>query len=417
MADTHSALITNDAVVLGLLAIILGFIFKTSSSQNSFWVKFYKYVPALLLCYFLPSLLNTFGIVDGSASNVYYVASRFLLPACLILLTISIDLKAILNLGPKALIMFLTGTLGIVIGGPIAILIMSAINPEIVGGHGPDAVWRGMTTVAGSWIGGGANQASMKEMFEVGGDIFSVMVTVDVIVANLWMAVLLIMAANHKKIDAKTGADTSAIEELKNRVQKYHAEHARMPTLNDYMTIIAIAFGITGLAHFAADILGPYFGNNFAWASEYSLNSKFFWLIVISTTIGISLSFTKVRHIEAFGASKVATSFLYILVASIGLHMNVTAIFDNPGLFIVGGIWMLIHASLMLIVAKIIKAPLFYMAVGSQANVGGAASAPVVAAAFHPSLAPVGVLLAVLGYGVGTYMAYICGLMMQAVAP
>ncbi|ATC94116.1 DUF819 family protein [Pseudoalteromonas tunicata] len=417
MSASESVLITNDAVVLGLLAVILGFVFKTSHSQHHFWQKFYKYVPALLLCYFLPSLLNTFGIVDGNKSNVYYVASRYLLPACLILLTISIDLKAILNLGPKALIMFLVGTLGIVIGGPIAIIVVSMVNPEIVGGHGPEAVWRGMTTVAGSWIGGGANQASMKEMFEVGGDIFSVMVTVDVIVANIWMAVLLLMAANHKKIDAATGADTSAIEELKHRVEAYHAQHARMPTLNDYMTIIAIAFGITGLAHFMADILGPFFGDNFAWAQAYSLNSKFFWLIVISTTIGIALSFTKVRQIEAFGASKVASSFLYILVASIGLHMNVTAIFDNPGLFLVGIIWMLVHASLMLIVAKAIKAPLFYMAVGSQANVGGAASAPVVASAFHPSLAPVGVLLAVLGYGVGTYMAYICGLMMQAVAP
>ncbi|AYM87100.1 DUF819 domain-containing protein [Pseudoalteromonas agarivorans] len=417
MADTHTALITNDAVVLGLLAVILGFIFKTSSSENPKLKAFYKYVPALLLCYFLPSLLNTFGIVDGHSSNVYYVASRYLLPACLILLTISIDLKAIINLGPKALIMFLVGTLGIVIGGPLSILVVSVFSPDLVGGHGPDAVWRGMTTVAGSWIGGGANQASMKEMFEVGGDIFSVMVTVDVIVANIWMAVLLLMAANHKKIDAATGADTTAIEDLKNRVEQYHAEHARMPTLNDYMTIIAIAFGITGLAHFCADFLGPFFANNYAWAKEYSLNSKFFWLIVISTTIGISLSFTKVRQIEAFGASKVASSFLYILVASIGLHMNVTAIFSNPGLFFIGAIWMLTHASLMLIVAKVIKAPLFYMAVGSQANVGGAASAPVVASAFHPSLAPVGVLLAVLGYGVGTYMAYICGLMMQAVAP
>jgi len=168
MVEAQTALITNDAVVLGLLAIILGFVFKTSNSQHPGFKAFYKYVPALLLCYFLPSLLNTFGIVDGNKSNVYYVASRYLLPACLILLTISIDLKAIINLGPKALIMFLTGTTGIVIGGPLAILIMSAVYPEAIGGHGPDAVWRGMTTVAGSWIGGGANQASMKEMFEVG---------------------------------------------------------------------------------------------------------------------------------------------------------------------------------------------------------------------------------------------------------
>ncbi|WP_105213639.1 DUF819 family protein [Pseudoalteromonas sp. T1lg22] len=417
MDQPAEAMISNPAVVMGLLAVILGVIFKTAHSQNHWLRTFYKYVPALLLCYFLPSLLNTFGIVDEkSAKSVYHVASRYLLPACLILLTISIDLKAIINLGPKALIMFLTGTLGIVIGGPLAILVMSAVNAEVVGGHGPDAVWRGMTTIAGSWIGGGANQASMKEMFDVGGDIFSAMVTVDVIVANLWMAVLLLMAGNHKAIDAKTGADTSAIEDLKKRVEAYHAEHARLPTLNDYMTIIAIAFGITGLAHFCGDILAPYF-DQFAWAQEYSLNSKFFWLIVISTTIGIGLSFTRVRHIEAFGASKVASSFLYILVASIGLHMNITAIFDTPWYFVLGVIWMLTHAALMLIVAKAIKAPLFYMAVGSQANVGGAASAPVVASAFHPSLAPVGVLLAVLGYGVGTYMAYICGLIMQSVAP
>lgn len=411
----HHALITNDATVLGLLAIILGGVFYTAHSSHSFWRKFYKFVPALLLCYFLPSLLNTFGVVDGHGSSVYFVASRYLLPACLVLLTISIDLKAILNLGPKALVMFLTGTVGIVIGGPIAILVMSAFFPELTGGQGPDAVWRGMATVAGSWIGGGANQASMKEMFEVGGDIFSAMVTVDVIVANLWMAVLLMMAANQKAIDARTGADTTAIEQLKEKVEEHQAKNAKMPMLNDYIKMIAIAFGITGFAHLCADNLAPYF-DQFTWAKEYSLNKNFFWLVVISTSIGIGLSFTRMREIESYGASKVASVFIYILVASIGLHMNILAIADSPLFFVLGIIWMLIHASLMLIVAKVIKAPLFYMAVGSQANVGGAASAPVVASAFHPSLAPVGVLLAVLGYGVGTYMAYICGLMMQAVS-
>ena len=158
------------------------------------------------MCYFLPSLLNTFGIVDGKTSEVYYVASRFLLPACIVLLTISVDLPSIMKLGPKALnSVFLTGTLGIVIGGPIALLIMSVFFPELLGGAGPEAVWRGMTTVAGSWIGGGANQAAMKEVYEVGGDIFSAMVTVDIIVANIWMAALLLIAGNAKAIDEKTG--------------------------------------------------------------------------------------------------------------------------------------------------------------------------------------------------------------------
>ncbi|AVV83705.1 hypothetical protein SPWS13_1912 [Shewanella putrefaciens] len=212
---TGTALVTNDAVALGILATILGFVFYTSSSHHPFWQKFYRFIPALLLCYFLPSLLNTFGVIDGHTSQLYFVASRYLLPACLVLLILSVDLKAILGLGPKAVIMFLTGTIGIVIGGPIALLMVSVIEPSLIGVDGPDAVWRGMTTLAGSWIGGGANQAAMKEIYEVGGNIFSVMVTVDVIVANIWMAVLLFMASKAKEIDAKTGADTSAIEALK----------------------------------------------------------------------------------------------------------------------------------------------------------------------------------------------------------
>ncbi|ABK47012.1 DUF819 domain-containing protein [Shewanella mangrovisoli] len=414
MAST--ALVTNDAVALGILATILGFVFYTSSSSHPFWQKFYRFIPALLLCYFLPSLLNTFGVIDGGTSQLYYVASRYLLPACLVLLILSVDLKAILGLGPKAVIMFLTGTVGIVIGGPIALLVVSFIEPSLIGVDSPDAVWRGMTTLAGSWIGGGANQAAMKEIYEVGGNIFSVMVTVDVIVANIWMAVLLFMASKAKEIDAKTGADTSAIETLKNKVEQYHAENARIPSLRDLMLIVAVGFGITGVAHIAADFLGPYFEANYPWTEDYSLTSKFFWLVVIVTTIGLAMSFSPMRHLEAAGASKVASAFLYILVATIGLHMDVSKVLDTPLYFLVGIIWMIVHAGFMLLIAKLIKAPLFYMAVGSQANVGGAASAPVVAAAFHPALAPVGVLLAVFGYALGTYMAWLCGQLLQAVA-
>jgi uncharacterized membrane protein len=411
----HRALITNDATVLGLLALILGFVFYTSSSANPFWKKFYTYIPALLMCYFLPSLLNTFGVV-GETSKVYFVASRYLLPACLVLLILSVDLKAIWALGPKALIMFLVGTTGIVIGGPIAIMVVSTFAPEWVGGQGPDAIWRGMTTVAGSWIGGGANQAAMKEIYGVGDEVFSAMVTVDVIVANVWMAVLLILAGNAKEIDKRTGADTRAIDDLKLKVEQYQAQNAKMPQLNNYMIIIAIGFGATGFAHLFADIVTPFF-KQFPDLARFSFHSSFFWMIVCATTIGIILSFTKLRNIEAYGASKVGSSFLYVLVATIGLHMDVVEIFNKPQLFMIGGIWMLVHATLMLTTAKLIRAPLFYMAVGSQANVGGAASAPVVASAFHPALAPVGVLLAVFGYAIGTFAAWFCGQLMQGVAP
>ena len=407
----HHALITNDAVVLGLLAATLGAIFWTTQSQHPFWKKFYTYIPALLLCYFIPAVYNTLGLIDGHESQLYYVSSRYLLPATLVLLTLSIDLPAIGRLGNKALIMFLTGTVGVVIGGPIAMMIWGVLSPETVAGD----VWRGMSTVAGSWIGGGANQAAMAEVFEVDMNLFGTFVAVDVIIANIWMAIILWMAANNQRIDAKAGADTSAIEDLKRRVEQFEAEHARIPKLPDLMFIIAIGFGLTGLAHAMGNPMAEWF-DQFSWAKRLSLSSSFFWIVVLTTTFGLLLSFTKVRNIEGVGASKIGSAMLYILVASIGMHMDLKAIFENFTLFLVAATWIAIHAALLLIVRKIINAPIFFLAVGSQANIGGAASAPVVASAFHPSLAPVGVLLAVFGYALGTYAAWICGQLMRVVS-
>lgn len=415
--DESHALITNDAIVLGLLAVTLGVIFFTSSSDQPVFKKFYKYVPALLLCYFIPSLYNTFGLIDGEQSRLYFVASRYLLPATLVLLTLSIDLPGIARLGPKALIMFFTGTFGIIVGGPLAILLFSFINPDVVGGAGPDAVWRGLTTVAGSWIGGSANQAAMKEVFEVGDDIFSAMIAVDVLIASLWMAVLLYLAGESEKIDRRVGADTWALEDLRRRVAEFQAKIARIPSLSDLMLIAAVGFGVMGLSHLLADFVAPFIENNAPGLDKFSLTSPFFWLVVFATTFGLILSFTRARSLEGAGASKVGSAMLYILVATIGMSMDITAVVRSPGLFAVGGVWMAFHAILLLVVARVIKAPVFYMAVGSQANVGGAASAPVVASAFHPTLAPVGVLLAVLGYAIGTYGAWLTGQLMRIVAP
>ncbi len=408
-------LITNDATVLGILSLILGFVFYTSNSQHPTCKKFYQYVPALLMCYLLPSLLNTFGIVSAEVSKVDDVAKYYLLPACLVLLTLSIDLKAISSLGSKAIIMFFTGTVGVVLGGPIALLTISAIWPELLGVSGPDAVWRGMAALAGSWIGGGANMLAMKEIYGADGKIFTIMVTVDIVVANLWMACLLYFAANHQRIDAKSGADTSGINKLIDQVKAFERKHARRPELKDFIFILAIAFGAAGFAHLAADFLVPYFQANFPELKKFSLHSKLFWIIVLVTTVGLLLSFTRVRQLESVGASKVGSSFLYILVATIGLHMDITQIVEAPKYVVIGLIWMAVHVALLMIVGRMIKAPIFYLAVGSKANIGGAASAPVIASAFHPSLAPVGVLLAVLGYALGTYMAWICGQLLRII--
>ena len=416
-------MITNDAVIFGILMVMLAAVFYTSNSEFWLFKRFYKVVPMLLLCYFLPSLLTLFRIVDPGQSQLYFVASRFLLPASLVLLTISVDLKEILKLGPKALIMFLTGTVGVVLGGPLAVLIVSFFQPELVGGQGPEAVWRGLSTVAGSWIGGGANQAAMKEVFGPSDNLFSVMVAVDVIVAEIWMLFLLLGVGKAAQIDRFFKADASAIDELQRKMEKFSMSIARIPSATDLMVILGFAFGITGLCHFAADFLAPTMANiaeqnpQFGFLTKISLDSQFFWLIVLATTVGVIFSFTPARRIEGAGASKVGTVFIFILVATIGLGMDIRAIVEHPGLFVVGGIWMAIHVGLMFAVGISIRAPYFFIAVGSKANIGGAASAPVVAAAFHPSLAPVGVLLAVLGYVLGTYGAWLCGVMMQGVSP
>ena len=414
----NTPVFTNDAIVFGLLMIALGFVFYTSSQKEGFWKKFYSVVPALLMCYLIPAILNSLGLIDDETSQLYFVASRFLLPAALVLMTLSIDLKAIFNLGPKALIMFFAGTLGIILGGPLAILIVSAIYPEAIGGVGPDAIWRGLSTIAGSWIGGGANQAAMLEIYEYNPDLYGGMVLVDIVVANIWMAALLMGIGKNNAIDRWLKADNSAIEELKVRVSNYAESVTRIPKLSDFMILLALAFGAVGIAHWGADGISGFLSANFEVFNDSksalsSFSSQFFWMITIATAIGILLSFTKFKSYEGAGASKIGSIFIYILVATIGMKMDLTMVLDQPSLIFIGFIWILIHVSVLLIVAKLIKAPYFFLAVGSQANVGGAASAPVVAAAFHPSLATVGVLLAVFGYVVGTYGAILCTILMQ----
>lgn len=402
-------LITNDAVVFGLLAACLGLVFITMNQKKFGW--FYKIIPALLMCYLLPALLSTFNIISPKISGLWPIAKNYFLPASLILMTLSTDLKGILRLGPKALIMFFTATVGIILGGPIAILITSTFSPDTVGGAGFDATWRGLATLAGSWIGGGANQTAMLELYQFNMSKYGAMLAVDVVVANIWMAFILLGAGKADKIDKWLKADSSSIERLKNRMSDYSSSVERKSTLTDFIKILAIAFGGVGLAHFCSELIG-------SWASESSMKdtvlaSGFFWIVVIATTIGLSLSFTKARSLEGVGASKFGSVFIYILVAIIGMKIDLSELVKYWDFIIVGLIWMAFHVGLLFLVAKLIKAPFFFLAVGSKANVGGAASAPVVASAFHPSLAPVGVLLAVLGYALGTYGAIICATLME----
>lgn len=419
----EAPLIVCEQGVLGLLFLILGFVFATSSSKSPCFKTFYAVVPSLLCCYFIPGIFGSMHVASPDLSSLNSIATHYLLPSCLVMFCISIDIGAVVRLGPKAVCMFFAGTLGVMLGGPLSFLCMKYIDEESIYG---DEAWRGFTSLAGSWIGGSANQMAMVEVFGVSDKMFSKVVIVDTLCSNIWLACMLVMAKYQDKIDAMIGADTSAIDDLIHKLEDFQEQVKKLPTTTDLIVLSAVGFGATGVSQIVGEFLAPFleeasFGcvpddtcgdihescnildeldagvgcKCESFLTKFGVCSSFFWVVVTCTCLGFAMSFTPLRDLEGAGASKIASTFIYFMVATIGLKMDFSAIAEDPLFLLLGMIWVSFHALVMMIVAYCIKAPIFFMCVGSQANMGAAASAPVIAAAFHPALAPVGVLLAV----------------------
>ena len=383
----------------GLLAILMFIpaVIYWINNHTKWGAKFFGIVPPLVFAYFIPTILTSLGVIPDS-NPLYTQIKRFVLPASLLLLTLAIDIKGILKLGSKALIMFLTGTLGIVIGGPISLLIFkNALPPEI---------WKGMAALAGSWIGGGANFIAIGQSVGTAESMMGVMVIVDVLAANILTGILFFMAGRSEKIDARLCADNSAIHELRDKVENFQKRPNRVANATDYFVMLALAFGGAYIAYLLGNALPP-IGDIISHST---------WKVIIITSMGVGLSFTPIKNYEGAGASKLGTVMLYLLIGVIGASANLKAVMEYPALFGMGMTWLAIHLLILFIVMKLIKAPLFFMAVGSQANVGGAASAPIVASAFHPALASVGVMLGIAGYVLGTYAALLCAKLLLLVS-
>ena len=389
-----TALINNSFGLLAVLFIIPAIIFLVDSHAK--YGKIFKVVPPLVFAYFIPTILTALDIIPSEAI-VYKQIKTYVLPASLLLLTLAVDIKGIIRLGSKALIMFFSGTLGVVIGGPIALFLFK--------NQLPDEIWRGMAALAGSWIGGGANFIAIGKSVGATDAMLGLMVVVDVLVANIWTGILLYLAGRYKSIDKRLNADNTMIEELKEKVIKFQNKTNRISTTTDYMVIMALAFGGAWFAYLLGNAL-PEIGD---------IISHTTWKIIIITTLGVIFSFTKIRNLEGAGASKLGTVMLYLLIGVIGAAADLREVIQYPYLFAMGMTWIFVHIIIMITVMKLIKAPLFFMAVGSQANIGGAASAPIVASAFHPALATVGVMLGIAGYVVGTYAALICAAMLRMI--
>lgn len=391
----ESTTLINDAYgLIAVLIIIPAVLFFLA--EKTFLAGFFKKVPLLVFAYFVPSLLSSFGVIPTSAP-IYDSVMTFVLPASLLLLTLAVDLKGIINLGPKAVILFFAATAGIIIGGPISLFVFHDYLP-------PD-IWKGFAALAGSWTGGGVNFVAVGKMVEADETMLGMMVIVDVIVAYTWTGILMYLAGSYQKIDKKLKADNTSVEELKHKVEAFQNQTARVSSTSDFMILLGVAFGLTWIAGQLGGYL-PTFGG---------ILSAFSWKIIIITFAGVALSFTKFRNYEGAGASKLGTLMLYMLIGVIGAGADFSKVAEYPMLIAAGALWMVIHAVIVITVMKLTKAPLFFMAVGSQANVGAVASAPIVASAFHPALATVGVLLGVLGYVIGTYAGILSAWLMRLI--
>jgi uncharacterized membrane protein len=391
-------------ILLGLLAALF------AANRTPAGQKLFGYIPLLVFAYFLPTALSNSGIIPSQSSfPLYSFVSDWLLPASLLLLILAVDIPAIRKLGRNAGLLFLIGTATVIIGGPLAVLVFGWALPESLG----EEAWKGLAALSGSWIGGGANFVAVGRYVEAQDSTLSLMVVADVAVANVWTAVLLNFANREKAMDEAIGAERQTLEECRERAEAYQAESARPTTLPDLLLILFLGFGATALARAIAPGLVQLAEQIFG--KTYNVLNEFTWVIIIVSLLGFALSYTPLRRLDGAGSSAVGSTFLYILVTTIGAKAEFSHILDpkNLGIVLVAAAWMMFHALLMLLARRFLKAPIFFVAVGSQANIGGAASAPIVAAAFHPSLAPVGVLLSILGYLLGVFGGIIAAALLK----
>jgi uncharacterized membrane protein len=391
-----ASLISDPVAVFGYIAALLAIVFWLSGLPQL--KKTFEIVPPVIFAYFLPTLSTTAGIIP-LASPVYAWMTRYLLLVALLLLMISVDLKSVLRLGKMATFMMLAGTVGVIAGAALSYIIFRGFLP-------PDA-WKGFAALSGSWIGGTANMLAIAQSVGTPQDVLGPLIVVDTVVGYGWMGVLLYLSTWQRRFDERTGARTEVMEETNARLAAI--DQKRRPTdLRDLVMIVGLGFG-GAIAAFALSGSLPALG-------DPTIISRTTWAVLIVVTGGLLISFTPVRRLEEVGASRVGYTALYLLLGAIGAQADLRAIAQTPLYIAAGVVWILVHIAVMFAAARIVRAPLFFVATGSMANIGGAASAPVVAGVYHPAMAPVGLLMAVAGYILGIYGGLACAWMLGALA-
>jgi uncharacterized membrane protein len=396
MTEAPQALLNDPMSVFAFLASLVAAIFWLSGVPRL--KKTFTYLPPVLFVYFLPMISTTLGITPP-ASAAYDFTTRYFLPVALFLLMISVDLKSVAKLGPMALVMMAAGTVGIILGGPLALALF---------GHWlPSDAWQGFAALSGSWIGGTANMVAIAESVGTPPSAFNPVIVVDTVVGYGWMGVLLFFSVWQSRFDRWSNARTRAIEETNARLAEMERE--RHPT-----TVRDMAF-LLGMGVGAA-VMAVKLGATLPTLGNPTIISGTTWAVLMVVTAGLLLSFTPLREYEKVGASQFGYTALYLLLAGIGAQADVRAVLQAPLYLAAGAVWIATHVVVLYAAARIVKAPLFFIATGSMANIGGPVSAPVVAGVYHPAMAPVGLLMAVVGYVFGVYGALLCAYLLGQVA-
>lgn len=379
-------MIHHPLVILAALVIVEFLVLYFSSRPNL--KRFFHIPPAVFWIYFIPMILSTIHVIPNE-SPVYQNISKFVLPASLILLLIGTDLPAIFRVGKTALVMMLIGSAGIIFG---AVAVVVLFRPWL-----PENAWLGFATLSGSWVGGSANMVAAKEVLQTPDSIFLPMVVVDVVVAYSWMAFLIALEGFEERYDSWNHSRAEILEYLKKKTDFGASQQAKSFQVSNFIKLLFLVLSVTAFCLVASNFLPEFGGIN-----------RSAWVIIVSSVAGIALSFTKFREFESDGASRYGYWLLFLVLTSIGAKANLTNIFSAPVLILAGFVLVMIHFAFLFVASRIGKIPLALIATASQANVGGPVSTPIVAAVYHPALAPVGLLLGIFGNVIGTYAALLC---------
>jgi uncharacterized membrane protein len=375
--------IEDPLLVLAYLAAVVALVFQVGRLPALQPV--FDRLPALVWTYFIPMLSTTAGILPGE-SPVYRALARYLLPASLVLLLLSSELKAIARLGRTALVVMVMGMLGIALGAVVGYTVLRPWLP-------PDA-WKAVGALTGTWTGGSANLVAVGSALDISAELQGIIIIVDTVVGYTWMGLLISFASRQPAFDRWNNSDRAVLDEVRARMDGLTQGEGRAPSVADLTLMIGLAIVLTAVCLKVGALLPPL---------GQVLNA-FGWAIVLLTTVALALSLTPLARLELAGASRVGYTGFYLLLASVGAQGDLRKVITHPQFILLGVIVLLVHGAVLLLTIRLLRAPLFFFAAASQACTGGYSSAPLVAALYEPAMAPVGLLLAVVGNISGTYL-------------